>query len=476
VKRLLLAASVILTLAFVILVVIPLILERFCATDQWKTIFTEYHVTDEEGKSHHGFLSLGRILVLDLQNLQYGYEPGTETVLEPWRRTAAAGLSDSNNGREFGSQPTAEMDLSPWRRTVGRGPFVPDYGREGFKWAADGILWAGPTYLGLGRRFFAEGTRYGYTIPMNTLSEMVMPGAPIDVKAENLDILGRFPEYRVRYEDDYFTFDLVYRARSKGWYYWNGGVPFQAGDFGRGVMTEVPCNIQGTIVHKRQQKIMRVTGAGVMEDATGVPWSWFDWGDHNWAAVSFPNGWSIGIWKAEDDWQWGYHRKPEEAWIWDPEAGMFHHASRVELLEAEPGYEELNDMQFLKSYHWRAYTEAGVLDLVGKQLSFNPIRRGVPYTPFTFKEAYGIGLYEGRFVRTDGTTAVLDKGVGTPEHFNALFPDMFYPCPILLLLLSLSWGGTFVAARKARGEGYRNVVIGTALACLGVLGLWWYWS
>ena len=467
-KRVFKVLSIIITVIFIVFVLIPLALERFCATEQWKTIFAEYHVSDQDGKTHHGYFSLGRILILDLQNLQYGYEIAGKGVVAP--------RSVEMDEKQELDWNAWEMDWSPWRRTVGRGPFKPDYGIDGFKWADKGFIWAGPTYLARGRRIFSEGTRYGYSIPMNTLSEVVLPGAPLDVKAENLDILGRFPEYRVRYEDDYFKFDYVYRAQSNRWYHWNGGAPFQVGDFGLGTMTEMPCTIEGTIIHKKDTKVFQVKGVGVMEDAAGLPWSWFDWGNHNWAAVSFPNAWSLGIWKAEDDWQWGYHRKPEEAWIWDPEQGDFHHATRVELLDAEVVEEELNKMQYLRKYHWRAYTNEGVLELTGRQISFNPLKRGVPYTPFTFKESYGIGVYEGRFVRPNGKTVELKGGYGTPEHFTALFPDMFWLCPILLLALILSWGGTSIAGRVERAESYRTPIIIIALMILAVLCLWWYWS
>ncbi|MEW6442556.1 MAG: hypothetical protein AB1640_16580 [bacterium] len=490
-KRGLKAASLCITGLFALVVVIPLALERFCLTEQWKTIFCEYHLWDQDGRAHHGYFSTGRILVLDLQNLQYGCELGAGNTPEGAGAGDAQPVSVVHEEGPLLEDPVQRRDrreeeglraaprprdVSAWRRSIDRGPFEPDYGIDGFKWTDGGYLWAGPTYLGKGRRFFAEGTRYDYAIPMNVLSEVVLPGAPIDVKAENLDILGKFPEYRVRYEDHYFKFDLLYKARCNRWYHWNGGLPFRVGDFGQGTMTEMPCDIEGTIVRKLEQRESAVKGAGVMEDAAGLPWSWFDWGDHNWAAISFPNGWAIGIWKAEDDWQWGYHRKPEEAWIWDAEKETFHSAKRVELLEASLAHDPINDMEYLASYHWRAYTEEGVLELKGKQLCFNPVKRGVPYTPFTFKESYGIGAYEGSFTRGDGATVELKEGYGTPEHFAGLFPDMFWICPVLLLLAILSWGGTAVAGRVERGQGYRNIVIAVGLLGLGVIALWWYWS
>jgi hypothetical protein len=490
-KKRLRVTSLVVTGLFVVLVVLPLILEYFCATDQWKTLFCEYHLFDQEGKTHHGFFSTGRILVADLQNLQYGYEVNRSVGLDrlaSWDKEAAQAILGTGGGMEdplrhmdrekeerLGEAPP-QRDLSEWRKSIDRGPFEPDYDKFGFNWSDQGFLWAGPTYVGKGRRFFVEGSRYDYSVPMNVLSEVVLPGAPIDVKAENLSFLGKFPEYNIRYEDDYFKFDLVYRARSNRWYHWNGGAPFQTGDFGLGTMTEMPCDIEGTIVQKAENKHFQVMGAGVMEDAAGLPWSWFDWGNHNWAAVSFPNGWAVGIWKAQDDWQWGYNRKPEEAWIWDPEKQVFHSASRVQILEEELTHDELNDMEYLKSCHWRAYTNEGVLEMKGRQLCFNPIKRGVPFTPFVFKEAYGVGAFEGTFVRPDGSTVELKDGFGTPEHFVGLFPDMFWLCPILLLLLILSWGGTAVAGRMETGQACRSIWLTMGLLCLAVLTLWWYWS
>ena len=194
-------ASFIVTGLFVVLVVVPLILERFCATDQWKTVFCEYHLFDQDGKTHHGFFSTGRILILDLQNLQYGYEvdhkKGIHSLGTGEQQAVAANSGDEvvmearlrhlDREREEQLNPAApQRDLTPWRRSIDRGPFEPDYGIDGFNWTDQGFLWAGPTYLGKGRRFFVEGSRYEYAVPMNVLSEVVLPGAPIDVKAENL--------------------------------------------------------------------------------------------------------------------------------------------------------------------------------------------------------------------------------------------------------------------------------------------------
>jgi hypothetical protein len=53
---------------------------------------------------------------------------------------------------------------------------------------------------------------------------------------------------------------------------------------------------------------------------------------------------------------------------------------------------------------------------------------------------------------------------------------MFWICPPLLLLLTLSWGGTVIAGRVEKGESYRKALAITGLLCLAVLTLWWVWS
>jgi hypothetical protein len=100
----------------------------------------------------------------------------------------------------------------------------------------------------------------------------------------------------------------------------------------------------------------------------------------------------------------------------------------------------------------------------------------IPVVPITFNEAYGVGQYTAKFIRTDGTVVDLGQGYGMAEHFIGLFPDMFWLCPILLILLVLSWGFTSVLKRRNNGDttGKAWVVIG--LLILAVFYLWWLWS
>jgi len=427
-------------LTIVLINVIPLAGEYLFTMNGWKSYFLDFHLVDEQGRSHSGLMGLGSISLADGEIFQYGFETGGEGVVEERKQY------------------------------VGRGTDA-----DGFHWGDRGFLWSGVLDYLPGRRGWVDGGRTGRDIKPWQQGELSGPGAQWDIQGPKLSVLGEFPVYAVRFENDHFKMDLNYRSRSRHWYHWNQGATFRTGDFGHGNMSELPCDVTGSIVHKMGNERYDVSGWGLMEDAVGTPWNWFEWGSHNWFSSNYPNGWAVGFWLAPDDWQWGYNVSPHEAWVYDASRGEFYHGERVEFLNREWGYEEINGMKYPKRYRVRAVTNQGVAELSAESATFKPILVNVKYMPLDIKMAYSKGRMEGTFTYFDGSSVALTDGVGTMEFFPRYVPNMITITPWSLALLVFLVGGRSIVRNRADRPKVERAVWGmvVSLSALAALTLVW---
>lgn len=426
--------------AIVLANVIPLAGEYLFTMHGWKSYFLDFHLVDEQGRSHSGLMGLGSTSLVDGEIFQYGFETDEQGAVEERKQY------------------------------VGRGVDA-----DGFHWGDRGFLWSGMLDKFPGRRGWVDGGRTGREIKPWQQGELAGPGAQWDIQGPKLSVLGAFPLYVVEFENDHFKMHLNYRSRSRHWYHWNQGATFTTGDFGHGNMSELPCDIAGSIVHKTGNERYNVSGWGLIEDAVGSPWNWFEWGSHNWFSSNYPNGWAVGFWLAPDDWQWGYNVSPHEAWVYDASRGEFYHGERVEFLHREWGYEDINGIEYPKSYRVRAVTNQGVVELSAESLTFKPILVGVKYVPLDIKMAYSKGRMEGTFTYFDGSSVALTNGVGTMEFFPRYVPNMIYITPWSLAFLVFLVGGRSIRqSRTDRAKAKRTVWRMVACWC-AILALTLVW-
>jgi len=290
----------------------------------------------------------------------------------------------------------------------------------------------------------------------------------------SFSVLGYYPKYKMQYEDADFKYDLDYSALIP-WYMFNDGIPWRTGDFGWYSINELACGIEGTILHKETKKTFRVKGTGVLEDSIGLPCNWVDWGTHDYLNIEFPSGWYGSLWKARDDWQWGYNPYPQTGWIYDPERKEFHTFHRVEIVEREMGHDDTNDRGYALRTLWRAIAKGGTLNIETKNVSYNPTVIPIAFTPFSKKLSYGKNVHHAWFVRTDGTTVELKDGYGLQEDFYSDIPDYRYIGPGFLILLILSWGATAAAMRSRDKKSLRGVYAAMVIGIFAVGCLYWLW-
>ncbi|UCD83395.1 MAG: hypothetical protein JSU92_08715, partial [Deltaproteobacteria bacterium] len=384
--------------------IIPTVIGEYAFTMHgWKSYYLDFHLTDEEGRGHSGLCGLVTIPLADVEGVFYAFEVGEGIEVEKHKRKVIEHRRDAN----------------------------------GFHWGDGAYLWSGnigpiPAPGGI-----VEGKRINREIKPWHQGELSGPGAPWDAQGNRLSFLGNFPRYAVDFEDEYFKLNLECKARASGWYLYNQGKTFTTGDFGHGNCSELPCNVTGEITHKKSNTVYKVSGWGLLEDALGTPWNWFDWGSHNWFSSNFSNGWAVGFWLAPDDWQWGYHEGPHELWVWDASRARYYTAKRVEYLDFTWEREEINGIKFPRSYRVRAVTDAGVAEITARCKSLNPIIVGVDYLPIDSSENFWLWLVatfyrtlplktrlnyseaeiEGMFTYLDGTSVELEDGMGTMEFF-----------------------------------------------------------
>jgi hypothetical protein len=425
----------------VLLNVIPLAGEYLFTMYGWKSYFLDFHLADQNGKHHSGLMGLGTIPLADGEIFQYACETDNQDAVAAHKRHIV-------RGRDSG---------------------------DGFEWGDRGYLWADVLDYLPARKGFADGSRIGRTIEPWQQGELSGPGAPWDVKGPCLSVLGNFPVFAVDYENAHIRMNLTYTSRANRWYHWNQGETFTTGDFGHGNMSELPCNIKGTIIHKKDGSSYEVSGWGVMEDAVGTPWNWFEWGSHNWFSSNYPNGWSVGFWLAPDDWQWGYNVSPHEVWVYDASRNQYYHGKRVEFLDFEWGHEDIHGMKFPKSYRARGITDAGIVELSAKSVTFKPILAAVKYMPLEIKMAYSKAVMEGTFTYFDGTSVALTNGMGTMEFFPRYVPNMIYITPWSLALLALLIGGRRISRNRKDPVKVRRAAWGILLSwvAIGLLTLAW---
>ena len=442
-KRLARAIAGIVTLGFVLGVALPLLAERLLVDQNigFKTQFLSFQLKDEDGRRHMGFLAAGHAFK-DLLMLEYGFQPPEGKDLKAWQ------------------QPIIGLPRKDVKET------------EGFIWTDKGYLWGDFKTFGDSPYQEASRQKLDHKVEPNDQLELILPGAPWDVQAKELSFLGKYPDYKFNFEDKNFKFDLLLKAATPGWYQYNNGVPFRAGDFGTGSMDELSGNITGTIVHKQTRQTFEVNGTGLMEGAVGIPWSWIDWGAHDWNDFHFPGGWTGSLWKAQDDWQFGYHADPHLGWLWDPEQKKFLTFYRTEIVDVEYVVDRVSKLEYPKHATWRAIGPDGTFELRNVNLSFKPRESRFPIVgPFEFGlgMSYGNNISTARLIRRDGSTVELKDGIGTMEHFNRVIPDYVFWGPMSLVLLVLSWGFYGVTARRYSQQ---SIALPLAWSIVGLIGVW----
>lgn len=442
-KRLSLCVAWIVTAVVIVAFVVPLIGERLLVSKEigFRTQFLSFQLQDQKGQRHLGFLCAGHAFK-DLLMLEYGFE-------------APAG-----------------KDLTHWQQRITGLPRKDIKETEGFIWSDKGFLWG--DFKTFGESPFREATRQGLsTLPdRNEQIELTLPGAPWDIKAKELSFLGKYPDYAFNFDNENFKLDLHLHAVTPGWYQYNEGVPFRAGDFGTASMDELSGHITGTITHKQTGQTFTVSGTGLMENAVGLPWSWIDWGAHDWSDFHFPGGWTGSLWKAQDDWQFGYHADPHLGWLWDPDHKQFLHFTRVDLIAVEYVTDPISKLEYPKHATWRAIGPAATLEVHSTNLTFKPRESRFPLGPFEYAlgMSYGNNVATARLIRRDGSVVELKDGIGTMEHFNRITPDYVVLGPAFFILLVLAWGAYCVIARRQSG---RSVIPAVAWSVAGLAAVWW---
>jgi len=436
-------ASWLVTASFVLSVVIPLAAERFVMGDNWKSQFLAFQLEDEAGQRHTGFFSLA-VILFDAEFMEYGYEAPADT------------------------------DFSPWMQEVVNVPRDDVKETDGFIWADKGFLWA--DYKTINDVKLKEGLRQGMSeAPVTEQLELTRPGAPWDIESPTTSYLGKFPNYDIIYEDKNFRFDFKTSERAPRWYLYNDGEPFEAGDFGMGSMNELASNVAGSITHKQTGKTFKVKGTGLFEDAVGVPWSWIEWGAHDWMDHHYKNGWSGSLWKAQDDWQWGYNTKPHEGWIWDNDQKKFHKFERVDITDVEYVREPISGLEYPKRATWVAHAAEGTLHVETVNLTMKPRETLFPPFDFSLKMSYGNHTTKATFIRRNGEVVDLGDGIATMEHFDSIFPDYVFWGPFMLVLLGMSWGGRAIAIRHAKEEPASGTYAVVGAYFIGVVVLYYHW-
>ncbi len=385
---------------------IPLICDYAFIIEGFKSYFVDFHLLDENGRGHSGFFGMGTVPLADGEIFEYAYETPDHAEVADNQRKVNRKKPDSN----------------------------------GFHWGNRGYVWSDYLKFLPARKTIVEGGRYGLEVLPTQMMEVTGPGAPWDVKGPHMSFLGKFPEYEIKFETEFFKFDLIYEARSVGWHLSNNGASFPAGDFGKGRMNELPCDVSGFITHKKSRSMHKVSGQGFMEDANGT-WNWFEWGGHHWFSSHYSNGWAVSFWLSDEDWQWGSKKQPVELWVYDADRRQFYNSHDIEVISMDWDREPVNGMDFAQQYRIRALTNAGVVDLTAKSITFMPILGEIKFVPWDVKMAYSKGAMEGTFTYLDGSSVDLLDGVGTMENFQRFMPNMIYITPWSLILLVLIIGG-----------------------------------
>lgn len=440
-RKLLAVTAWLVTAAFVIGVALPLLVERLVTNEKigWKGQFMAFQLKDEAGNRHLGFLSVAHAFK-DMTLFEYGYE--------------------APKGK----------DLTPWHKKIlglGRDQVVE---KEGFSWSDKGFLWA--DRKGFGDNLFLIGSRQNSSKSIHPFdqTELTLPGAPWDLKGDGMDWIGKFPNYQFQYEDKNFKFDLHFVARGTEWAMYNNGERFPVGDFGTGNMDELTGHVTGTVTHKQTGQSFKVEGNSLLEDSMGYPWSWIDWGAHDWSDFHFPGGWSGSLWKAHDDWQWGYHATPHYGWIWDPERKKNLQFYSVELIETDLVTDPVNKLEYPARTLWRAVGPEATLELETTNLTFKPRESRFPIGPvdMALGMSYGNNTATARLIRRDGSVVEMKDGTGTMEHFNAAIPDYVFWGPLSLVLLVLSWGAYRISVRQEAKQSMVPPVVWTIAGLIGI--------
>lgn len=411
-----------------IVVVVPSVSKFFLLSYDWNNQWIGFQLKDEAGQMHVGFADLSFALGGN-EYMSYGYQT---------------------------PDPSKAID--------------------GFKGSDEDFVWY--DHNSSGGANLKSGTRLGlaHAIPHEDQTELTLPGAPWDTFGPILSFLGTFPNYEVKFNDENLGFNLKLNATTPAWYMYNAGQPFRAGDFGLMAMNELPCSVTGSITHKKTGKTFAVSGTALMEGNIGIPCNAnIAFGTHDWTEMHFPGGWSGSLWRARDDWQWGYHRYPNIGWLWDPELRKFLTFYRVDIIDADYVTDEVNGIEFPRRSLWRAIGPDATLEVENTNLSC--IRRESRINVLVnFKMAYGPNACKGRLLRRNGTVVELGTGTGFMELWPAVIPDIVFWGPTMLILLVLTWSAYAALARRIAGKSILPPMVWCAMGLFAVWALNLAWS
>jgi len=301
------------------------------------------------------------------------------------------------------------------------------------------------------------------------LALISLPGAPYSVKSPNQYWHGTWPDYNIEYWDDTYGVKIAIKPEAEYWYQYyrpsgvDGENPYKAGDFGIFQEINLPVSVEGEIKFKKPGKVVAISGTGSFSYSVGSPCSVFEWGRHDWNAASFPNGWAASFMYDQDDWQWGYNKRPHRLCVWDPIKKKYHEGTNVRFVEYDFKYKEERDDNYPVHYRIRMQTDGGVYDA-----SYDLVSHGyvgyAKYLPWkgSIPTSHIFVRVNGRFIYPDGTTVELKDGRGICEHFEPVFPDMINVTPISLALLTVFLGLMF-------GFQYRDIRFGLPIVILCVV-------
>jgi len=283
------------------------------------------------------------------------------------------------------------------------------------------------------------------------LAVISLPGAPYSVKSPNQNWYGKWPDYHVEYWDETYRVKFAIKPKADYWYQYyrpsgvDGENPYKTGDWGIFQEVNLPIGVNGEIEFKKTGKVVKVSGLGSFSYSVGSPCSVFEWGRHDWGALSFPNGWASAFMYDQDDWQWGYNRRPHRLCVWDPIKKKYHEGANFRFVEYDFKYKEERDDNYPVHLRIRMQTDGGVYDVSYDVVSHDYVGY-IKYVPWkgSIPTSHIYVRANGRFIYPDGTTVELKDGKGIVEHFERVFPDMINITPIsfacLIVFLGLIFG------------------------------------
>jgi len=310
------------------------------------------------------------------------------------------------------------------------------------------------------------------------LAVISLPGAPYSVKSPNQHWYGKWPEYLVEYWDEKISVKVLVKPKADYWYQYyrpmgiDGENPYKTGDWGTFQEVNLPINVEGEIQFKDSGKTVHIKGTGSFSYSVGSPCSVFEWGRHDWNSASFPNGWATSFMYDQDDWQWGYNRRPHRLMVWDPIERKYYEGANVRFVEYKFKYEEDRPDNYPVHYRIRMQTNGGVYDASYDLVSHDYVGYS-KYFPWkeSIPTSHIMVRVNGRFIYPDGKTIELRDGRGICEHFEPVTPDMINITPLSMACLIVFLGILFGFQYRDRRYALPIVIVCVVFSGIG-LAVW----